>query len=331
VEWSFLNVPWERRIQTTSILLVILMPWLLIYLNVVLFFLPFLWFLHIAYLVWVFVFDKKASSDPSRMNPWMRRLWFWRRFREYFPSKLIKTADLDPSKPYLFGLHPHGIISYSAQANFSNDYSDFANLFPGVKLRTATLASNFNLPITREWLLGLGYVDASRSTLLSLMKRHYSVMIVIGGAEEALYARPGATELVLQKRKGFVRLAMQAGASLVPTYGFGENDLFDQVANPPGSFVRKAQEWGKEKLGFSIPLYSGRGIFNYNYGMLPHRQPLTTVVGAPIDLPHIAEPTDSQVDEYHAKYMEGLEKLFEEWKSQVPAQSNLTEPLKFVA
>lgn len=28
--------------------------------------------------------------------------------KDYFPIALVKTADLDPSKNYVFGYHPHG-------------------------------------------------------------------------------------------------------------------------------------------------------------------------------------------------------------------------------
>ena len=45
-----------------------------------------------------------------------------------------------------------------------------------------------------------------------------------GGATEALYAYPGKNTVVLKKRLGFVKLAIQKGASLLPAYSFGENN-----------------------------------------------------------------------------------------------------------
>ena len=35
------------------------------------------------------------------------------------------------------------------------------------------------------------------------------------------------TQLVLERRKGFVKIAMQEGASLVPSFTFGENDILE--------------------------------------------------------------------------------------------------------
>ena len=80
-----------------------------------------------------------------------------------------------------------------------------------------------------------GLVDASKETIVSLLKKSVSVIIVIGGAQEcrlqeicdteALLARPGTAELVLKPRKGFVKLALQTGSPLVPIYSFGKTML----------------------------------------------------------------------------------------------------------
>ena len=42
-----------------------------------------------------------------------------------------------------------------------------------------------------------------------------------GGADEAGFTAPGAASLILLKRRGFVELALEHGASLVPVFNFG--------------------------------------------------------------------------------------------------------------
>ena len=54
----------------------------------------------------------------------------------------------------------------------------------------------------------------------------------------------------------------------------------------------------------------GRGIFNYSFGLLPHRKPILTVFGEPIPLPKTSSPTKKQLDEYHAIYISALKKLY---------------------
>ena len=66
-------------------------------------------------------------------------------------------------------------------------------------------------------------------------------------------------------------------AALVPIFSFGENELFDQVENSPGSWLRRIQNRLQKVMGISLPLFHGRGVFQYSFGLLPYRQPITTV------------------------------------------------------
>ena len=68
-----------------------------------------------------------------------------------------------------------------------------------------------------------------------------SIMIAIGGATESLYSAPGTMHLVLRRRTGFVRVALQTGASLVPVINFGENELYSTVRGSSISGLRRFQ------------------------------------------------------------------------------------------
>ena len=78
-------------------------------------------------------------------------------------------------------------------------------------------------------------------------------------------ARPGTADLVLRKRLGFIRLAIKHGASLVPVFSFGENEVYDQLDNAKGSKVFMYQKKMQAMLGFTMPLFHARGIFNCEY------------------------------------------------------------------
>jgi len=310
-----MSIPVARRLQTGSVALVLFMYLIFLIINILVVFSP-LVFLWLPYAIWALFFDQ-APYNGTRASSFVRSLPLWKHFRDFFPARLIRSTEepLDPKKQYIFGLHPHGIIGISAFSNFANDNEEWKSEFPGINLRIATLPMNFKLPIYREWLLSLGFITSDRKSIVENLKRKHSVMIVIGGAAEALLAHPGTeTELVLKKRKGFVRLALETGSNLVPVFGFGENDLYKQVPNPKGSKLRNIQEKLKNLLGFSMPLFFGRGIFLYDYGVLPQRKKLMTVVGTPIEVPLTPNPSDEEVDKYHQLYIQPLENLFEEYK-----------------
>jgi 1-acyl-sn-glycerol-3-phosphate acyltransferase len=146
------------------------------------------------------------------------------------------------------------------------------------------------------------------------LKQGDSVAIVVGGASEALTAHPNRNVIRLAHRKGFIKYALETGTPLVPVYGFGENRLFQQVANPHGSCLRKWQESALKILSISLPFFYGRGIFNYQLGLLPYRNPVYVVVGKPIRVEKVAKFTREQVDRLHEAYKMQLIQLFRTYK-----------------
>ena len=59
-------------------------------------------------------------------------------------------------------------------------------------------------------------------------------------------------------------------STLVPVYGFGENELFDQ---PKSIFLRKFQRFCTNRFGMSYPFFQGQELAR----MLPYRRALHTV------------------------------------------------------
>ena len=140
------------------------------------------------------------------------------------------------------------------------------------------------------------------------------ITIVVGGARESLDAQPRSLRLVLKRRKGFIKLAIRTGADLVPVLAFGENELYDQVSPSSHPAIHKMQLLLKRCLGFTIPLFHARGVFNYDVGLLPYRRPLNIVVGRPIKVIRQLRPEESYVDDIHTAYVAELERIWEEWK-----------------
>ena len=61
-----------------------------------------------------------------------------------------------------------------------------------------------------------------------------AAVLVPGGALEALNSDEDKIRLVLNRRKGFIKLALRFGVNLVPTFSFGENFIYDQVKAEQG-------------------------------------------------------------------------------------------------
>jgi diacylglycerol O-acyltransferase-2 len=282
----------------------ILMTVFLIY---VLFFSSYKW-LGVAYTMW-YVYDMGAAERGGRYSTWARQWTVYRHFTNYFPAKLVKTHDLDPNKTYLIGYHPHGIMAYGAFCAFVTDYLGFHELFPGLTPKICTLNCNFYVPLARDFGMATGLCSATKKGVTSLLQRPSGIaaILVPGGADEALHCGDkGKVRLILNKRKGFIKLAIQHGRDLVPSFGFGENTVYEQVPNPEGSRIRHFQDLCKRYLSFTVPKFFGRGL-------LPYRKPITVVVGSPIDVQKIENPTVEDVMEYHAKYVCAIQNLYDKY------------------
>ncbi|KAI9717330.1 MAG: hypothetical protein M1812_004857 [Candelaria pacifica] len=322
IRFAPLNVPLQRRLQT----LLVLGHTLCIALSLMTFFflcaVPIFWPILAPYLLYVLFSRAGSSGDLSHRSERLRSSSIWSLFAGYFPARLHRSQALPATRKYIFGYHPHGIISHGAFAAFATEALGFRQLFPGITNTLLTLDSNFRIPIYRDYALAMGLGSVSRESCENLLSKGgpnnegmgRAITIVVGGARESLDARPRTLRLVLQRRKGFVKLAIREGADLVPVLSFGENDLYDQLSQVSHPLVHKLQLLFKKLMGFTIPLFHARGIFNYDVGMMPYRRPINVVVGRPIKIIQQAIPDEGYVDEIHEMYSKELERIWHEWK-----------------
>lgn len=271
-----------------------------------------LWIIPALYFSWQ-VLDWNTPEQGGRRTAFVRNWQVWRLMKDYFPVKLVKTAELSPSKNYILGCHPHGIMSVGAFSCFGTESCGFAETFPGVRSCLAILAGLFRLPLFRDYIMSAGLYPVSKPSIEHLLARSgvgNAVVIIVGGAEESLSSSPGVNTVVMRNRKGFVKLALEYGADLVPVYSFGENDLFRQVVFSEGSFGRRLQAIFKQVMGFAPCLFKGE-----RWLLMPYRSPVFTVVGSPISVPKVPSPSQEQVNHYHQLYMESLTNLFHKHKT----------------
>lgn len=64
---------------------------------------------------------------------------------------------------------------------------------------------------------------------------------------------------------------------MVPVFSFGETDLFNQLYGPEGSFFRRLQHYIRKSIGLAPVIFSGRGFFQYSFGLIPKRAPISVV------------------------------------------------------
>ncbi|XP_030580927.1 2-acylglycerol O-acyltransferase 2-A isoform X2 [Archocentrus centrarchus] len=218
---------------------------------------------------------------------------------------------------WVFSFLALGVLVAGGFGNFCTEATGFSHLFPGLKPHLLMLPFWFRVPFFRDYIMCGGLVSSCKSSLSYLVSRPEGgnvAVIAVGGAPEALDARPGALTLQVRNRKGFIKLALKHGAQLVPVFSFGENELFDQIENPAGSPLRRLQNRLQGIMGIAMPLFHARGVFQYSFGLVPYRKPIHTVVGKPIPVTQTPSPSSEDIESLHKVYLQSLTELFEQHK-----------------
>lgn len=320
IQWAPRTTPLHRRLQTLAaaawICLILFGEAVCIYLFYLLVYSSY-WWVAFLYLIWM-INDIDICNKGGRRIDWIRNWAWWTYYCDYFPINVVKTADLDPTKNYLFACFPHGVVSAGAIGSFATNALDIYNVYPGLTPYLITLRGHFLIPFFRDLIMALGACSSSVESLLYLLNKdkHQGncVVLIVGGAAEALDAHPGEYKIILSRRKGFIKVAMQSGAPLVPVISFGEPDVFRPMSNPENGFLRKFQDKFRQITGISPIVPIGRGILQYSFGVVPLRSPITTVVGAPMSVKKNFEPTEEEVNAVHAEFTERLVQLFHKQK-----------------
>ena len=104
---------------------------------------------------WMYI-DRYTDVRGGRWSNSLRRSSIWSMVSNYFPVKLVKTEDLDPNRNYIFGYHPHGLLTAGAAVNFVTEATHFSTVFPGIRPHLMILRFGFLVPFSREFLLNLG-------------------------------------------------------------------------------------------------------------------------------------------------------------------------------
>jgi hypothetical protein len=138
-----------------------------------------------------------------------------------------------------------------------------------------------------------------------------------------LESRSDTHEMVLNTRHtGFIRVALLTGASLIPVVAFDETALLDNVR-----FPRALQTWCMRRFRANFL------VMPYGIGFLPIPRPLpySLVVGHPIAVPKIEDPSPELVNALHRLYYTSVVELFDRYKGRCGHEADnilLTPPIE---
>eukprot|EP00873_Tetraselmis_striata_P021840 jgi/Tetstr1/442104/TSEL_030261.t1 len=261
------------------------------------------WAGHYALLAVLLGYIGFRRLHPATRWPWLHAVTAnYVHAHPYFKKQCL-VLDVDempkPNSGAVFSFHMHGVLTCGYLLN-GNSHPAMRKADPSFLVGSGL----FGICFLSDLLAWFNFLPWTKEVLLSKLAAGENVALMPGGFEEASCYKRNTHRTYLKDRKGWIKYALQYGAPIYPAYTFGEERTFWTWlgAMPLRLTANKYQLPGVVFLG-KWCLW-----FPWNH------TELITVVGEPLRLPCIKEPSREDVAKWHAAYVDHLRAHFDKHK-----------------
>jgi len=226
---------------------------------------------------------------------------------KYFSYRLVWSGDAKEqceSVPSWIGAGPpHGVLPFanvlSIPAINTFSFRHFVGSGASVVPRTPFL----------RYMTAFGFINVSGKTITQALEAGTCVGTVPDGIAGifSMNKRPLEEVVKLKERKGIAKLALRTGHPIVPAYSVGNTAAFSAWFDPFGILERVSRS-----VQASLFVYWGRFFLP-----IPRRANITMLIGQPIVVERVENPTDAQVDAVHQRLLREMAALFDEHKASI--------------
>jgi len=218
-------------------------------------------------------------------------------------DECIKLAN--SGKKFILAFQPHGVISFCSLCSWVNAPPELRCI------QTAVASVLLKTPILKNVMGIYSLTAASSSNVRKILQTEKGVkgclVIYIGGIAELFKTCKEEERLYIKERKGFIKVALREGVDVMPVYLFGNTSVLSVLKN---GFLEKMSR----SMQMSVTWFWGKWFLP-----IPRDEKLLYVRGKPLGLPHIPDPTDADINQWHAKYVSEVKRLYNENKERLPA------------
>ena len=250
-----------------------------------------------------------SAAIPAMDGPWLvgmlTPMLDYFQYEEHYEQTNEELREMlqGSDRRFLLAFQPHGVISFCGMCAAVHAPPDLRHL------KTAVASSVLQTPLLKHVMGIFCLMDASKASL----QKHFrkpgydgSVALYVGGIAELFKSSPTEERLFLSKRKGFIKLALREGVDVTPAYLFGNTSVLTVLKSGPLASLSRG-------MGVALTYFWGKW-----YLPIPRDDKLLYVRAKPMGLPHIPQPTNDDVDKWHAKYCQEIIRLFDTHKEKVP-------------
>jgi len=278
-------------------------------------------------LIWLYRKPRQAAAAVVVYEFVLRKVDIWnrtlRRLIAYGCSNSPRYFDaqrtpLDPSKQYLIAMHPHGLLCcgmFNVIARAEPNFQDkgFETIFSGggtIKPILCVAKELQVLPVYGE-VYRDRVTDGSANKVRAVLQKGLSPAVCPGGRSEACYSGASSTHEFawLEGRKGFIKVAIEAGVDIIPLYTFGLDKMYKTFDH--GRYWRALNS---QAIGLPLVGWAGR------YGScVPLSEESISVAMEPFPT---SKYSLDEVDQALRDYSIYLQRGYEEYKHLLPSEKD---------
>lgn len=218
----------------------------------------------------------------------------------YYSFRYVVEAPTESyeSIPSIYAFGPHGVFSIApAHLTLMSEF------ILGENFHFLAATAALYVPVYNIYLKLMGFKSVDRKPFKDTLLSGRSVGLIPGGIAEMFSTNMDTEVMMVKERKGFVAIALETGAQIVPCYCFGNSQLFSMGSNRVLKYLSRVYR-------MSLIIFWGR------YGLpVPNRKPLLTVVGKPILVPKVENPSPELINDYHEQYLRETRRIYDQYKN----------------
>jgi hypothetical protein len=251
---------------------------------------------------------------PSRITKEIL-LYFNQRLREVFrdrisetESNIRKTFQIHVREPIpeksINIWHPHGVSGVTPVIH--NGYKITSSEYKPTK--GVVHYGYFMLPFIKDIIPLLNAIPSDEFSIRDTLQKE-SISITIGGIDEMSRVSPKDLQLVVRKRSGIFKIALELGIPIVPVLTYGEQEVFPEsdlgILKCYNDFLYK---WFR----FRFPFPKLDSLVNWTRLSQTPLEPIVTYTGKPVRTKKILNPSPKQIKKLRDLYIQRLQELFDE-------------------
>jgi len=251
---------------------------------------------------------------PSRITKEIL-LYFNQRLREVFrdrisetESNIRKTFQIHVREPIpeksINIWHPHGVSGVTPVIH--NGYKITSPEYKPTK--GVVHYGYFMLPFIKDIIPLLNAIPSDEFSIRDTLQKE-SISITIGGIDEMSRVSPKDLQLIVQKRTGIFKIALELGIPLVPIITYGEQEIFPESDL---GILKCYNDFLYTHFRFRFPFPKLNSLLNWTRLSQMPLEPIVTHTGKPVRTKKILNPSSKQIKKLRDLYIQRLQELFDE-------------------